>query len=98
MGATVLESCHSTWIFDTDRMRFRRILKGIEVGERTVATDWRPYARLELDPRSEIFSVWLNAEGTHLIRSWRHTAGCEQCTGQVTGPLSLDDIGDAIGV
>ena len=25
----VLESCHSTWIFDTDKMRFRRVLKGL---------------------------------------------------------------------
>ena len=26
---SVLESCHSTWIFDTERMRFRRVLKGL---------------------------------------------------------------------
>ena len=31
MKAVILESCHSTWIFDTDRMRFRRILNDIEV-------------------------------------------------------------------
>ncbi len=98
MEATILESCHSTWIFDPDRMRFRRILKGIEVGERTVSTDWRPYARLEVDPQSEIFCVWLNEEGTRLIRSWRHSEDCVQCTGHVTGPLSLEDIGTAIGI
>jgi hypothetical protein len=33
-----IESCHSTWIFDTDRMRFRRILKGTEVGGQPVVT------------------------------------------------------------
>jgi hypothetical protein len=30
MDTVIVESCHSTWVFDLTRMRFCRILKGIE--------------------------------------------------------------------
>ncbi len=53
----VLESCHSTWLFDTTRMRFRRILKGLNLDARNASTAWRPYFGLELDPYSESFVV-----------------------------------------
>ena len=29
MDVVILESCHSTWVFDLARMRFCRILRGI---------------------------------------------------------------------
>lgn len=74
----VLDSCYSTWIFDSSAMRFRRILKGIEFTHR-VTTAWRPYWGLDLDPDDDGFTVYLNAGHTRLIRSWRHTAGCAQC-------------------
>jgi hypothetical protein len=88
----VLESCHSTWIFDPRHLRFRRILKGIEVGHRTVATEWRPYWQVQLDPEGEGFTVFLNSSRTRLIRSWRHTRGCSQCGTSNTVELSLEDI------
>ncbi len=88
----VLESCHSTWLFDADRMRFRRILKGLDLDSRQASTAWRPYFGLEMDPLSESFVVLLNAEGTRLLRSWRHVDRCPQCGGDATGELSLDDI------
>ena len=46
----VLESCHSTWIFDTERLRFRRILKGLALDAHAATTAWRPYFGLEIDP------------------------------------------------
>jgi hypothetical protein len=92
VDAFVLESCNSTWLFDTERMRFRRVLKGADVGRRPTTTEWRPYFRIDLDPRSESFVVVLNAEGTRLLRSWRHTHQCTQCGGQETVALSLDEI------
>jgi len=88
----VLESCNSTWFFDTDRMRFRRVLKGADVGSRPTTTEWRPYFGLEVDPRSESFVVVLNAEGTRLLRSWRHTHQCSECGGRATAQLSLDEV------
>jgi hypothetical protein len=75
----VVESCHSTWIFDTPRMRFCRVLKGIQSAGRLVTTAWQPYWRLELDPYAEDFTVYLNPSRTRLIRSWRHTEDCRQC-------------------
>jgi hypothetical protein len=91
----VLESCHSTWLFDTERMRFRRILKGLDMDARHASTAWRPYFGLELDPISESFVVLLNPEGTRLLRSWRHVEQCPQCGGNQTAELSLDELRSA---
>ena len=92
MEPLVIESCNSTWLFDSERMRFRRILKGVDVGRHPAATEWRPYFGLDVDPSSESFVVVLNAEGTRLLRSWRHTEQCSQCGAQATAELSLDDV------
>ena len=92
----ILESCHSTWVFDSDRMQFCRILKGIKIASRSVSTEWRPYWRLELDPKTEAFSVYFNASRTRLIRSWRHLQNCAQCGGNGTTELTLDDIQHAL--
>ncbi|HWD55392.1 MAG TPA: hypothetical protein VG346_09725 [Acidimicrobiales bacterium] len=92
MTPTVFESCNSTWVFDPEHLRFRRILKGIEVDRRAVFTEWRPYFGLEVADDSESFTVLLNEEGTRLIRSWRHTGDCAQCGGHITAELSLEDI------
>jgi hypothetical protein len=96
MSPTVFESCNSTWVFDQEHMRFRRILKGIEVEQRAVLTEWRPYFGLEVADDSEAFTVLLNPEGTRLIRSWRHTSECAQCNGHVTDELALEDIMTAV--
>jgi hypothetical protein len=95
---TILESCHSTWIFEPDRQRFRRILKEIEVAQRPVFTEWRPYSGLEIDPIGESFTVFLTEDHRRLIRSWRHTHDCTQCGGHVTNELSLEDIRNALSV
>jgi hypothetical protein len=87
----VLESCHSTWLFDTTEHRFCRVLKGPRL-DASVATEWRHYDRLVLHPNSDAFVVFLDASGTRLLRSWRHTARCEQCGGNVTAEMSLDDL------
>jgi hypothetical protein len=92
----VFESCNATWIFDTDAMRFRRVLKGIEVEGHAVVTEWRPFYGLEFDETSETFRVLLNAEGTKLIQSWRHTHDCTQCGGHVTAELSREELRAAI--
>jgi hypothetical protein len=88
----VLDSCHSTWLFDVPAKRFRRILKGLDVDPAVAATDWRSYERLELSEGSEAFVVLLNPAGTRRIRSWRHVDGCEQCEGENTIELSLEEI------
>ncbi|HEX3794179.1 MAG TPA: hypothetical protein VHV57_06735 [Acidimicrobiales bacterium] len=96
MDVITLESCHSTWVFEPNAMRFRRILKEIEVGDHAVATGWRPYFRLQLESDSEAFTVFLNPEGSRLIRSWRHTQDCQQCGGHVTAVLSLTELRNAL--
>jgi len=95
MEPFVLESCHSTWLFDTERMRFRRVLKGLDLESRPASTGWRPYFGLDIDPISESFVVLLNPEGTRLLRSWRHVEHCAQCGGEATAELSLEDLRSA---
>lgn len=92
MDPLVFESCHATWVFEMESMRFRRILKGIEVDGAAVATGWRSFYGLDFDETSEVFRVRLNPEGTKLIQSWRHTSDCRQCGGHVTTELSLEDL------
>jgi hypothetical protein len=98
METIILESCHSTWVIDPDRMRFRRILKQIEVGHEAVATDWRPYFEFHFDPQGESFTVFLDPDGMHRIRSWRHTQDCPQCGGHVTAEFSLDELRNAVSI
>lgn len=93
---TMLESCHSTWVFDPPKMRFKRILKGLGMQPGHASTAWRPYYGLQLDETSESFVVLLNPEGTRLLRSWRHMAHCHQCGGEPTGEYSLDDLQSAL--
>jgi hypothetical protein len=87
----VVESCHSTWLFDETDRRFSRIVKGVREGPR-VMTAWRPYDRLVLTHNSDAFVVFLDPTGTRLLRSTRHTAHCERCGGEVTAEMSLEDL------
>ena len=96
MVPLVFESCHATWIFDMDAMRFRRIVKGVAVEGHPVATGWRPFYGLEFAEDSERFIVHLNESGTRLIQSWRHIGDCTQCAGHVTSELSLEEIRAAL--
>ena len=93
---TVIESCHSTWIFDAIRMRFRRILKGTEVGGEPVTTGWRAYYQLDVPPDAETFTVYLNPAGSRMIRSWRHAPDCAQCGQHRTEEISLERLRAAI--
>lgn len=87
-----MESCHSIWVFDTEGMRFRRFLKALDFGGTPVGTDWRSYYGLDIDPVSHSFVVWLDPEGTRMLRSWRHTPNHEDCGEEATGELLLEDL------
>lgn len=95
MDVVILESCHSTWVFDLARMRFCRILRGM-VARCSVSTGWRPYSDLEINPGDETFTVYLSVSRTRVIRSWLHTHACTQCRGHTTTELSLEDIRAAV--
>ena len=90
-----IDSCHSIWLFDTQRMRFRRVPKDTSVSSPPLESDWEPYFGLEVSPESGAFAVALNESRTRLLRSWRHTSPCEHCSTDneidldVTGEVSL---------
>jgi hypothetical protein len=96
MQIITLESCHSTWIFDTRQLRFCRILRGIAVGQRRISTEWRPYWDLEIEPHGRTFTVTLNEARSRLIRSTLHSSACGACGGTHTTELPLEQIGRAV--
>lgn len=87
----VIESCHSTWLFDTVDRRFCRVLR-TSLEPPTVATDWRSYDRLVVEDDTDAFVVFLDPSGSRLLRSWRHGAQCAHCGRDFTGELSLEDL------
>lgn len=91
-----VESCHSIWLFDTERRRFRRLPKGSPFQELSLESDWEPYYGLEISVESGAFAVALNASRTRFLRSWRHTERCEHCMtpADVTAELTIAPVAD----
>ena len=96
MQIITLESCHSTWIFDTRQLRFCRILRGLAFEQPRISTEWRPYWELEIDPQAESFTVILNEARSRLIRSSLHTSACRACGSRHTTELSLEEVARAV--
>ena len=86
----VLESCHSLWIFEPERGRFRRVPRGTRLDMPSAENEWTPYYRLELDASSGAFSVGLNPDDTRVLRSWIHADPCRHCSSDQTGELSVE--------
>jgi hypothetical protein len=88
----VLESCNSTWLFDTRRHRFRRVLKGLALDARDASTGWRSYVRLETDWELGTMTVVLNDTGTRILRSALHSVNCRRCGDEPTEEVSLEEL------
>ena len=87
-----IDSTHSTWIFDTERMRFRRLPKGADPTTPSLESDWQPYFSLDVDPASGAFTVALNEDRTRLLRAWRDdSAESDEAS---TKELRLEPTGD----
>lgn len=91
-GVQMIESCNSTWLFDSARLRFRRVPKGTSLDVPASPEEWERYYTLELDPDSDAFVVTLNEAGTRLLRSYRHRVPCPHCGGNATTELSLEAV------
>lgn len=88
----LLESCHSIWIFEPARSRFRRVPRGTRLDMPWPESDWTPYFRLEVEPSTGAFAVGLNEDDTRVLRSWLHIEPCRHCGSDQTGELSLDSV------
>lgn len=66
-----IDSTNSTWLFDPEQMRFRRLPRGVDPGDPAMSAEWQPYYALEFDGETGSFTVALNPERTRLLRSWR---------------------------
>ena len=82
-----IESTHSIWLFDAERMRFRRVPKGTDADSPSLDSDWEPYFALDVDHDTGAFTVALNEDRTRLLRAWRDNVPAQDGT---TGELSLE--------
>jgi hypothetical protein len=85
----LLESSYSIWVFDSEHMRFCRILKGVSSNGRPVVTGWRSYFGLGNESWAESFVVTLNPEGTRFLRAGRHTDSVKGQTGLSVGRMDI---------
>jgi hypothetical protein len=88
----VLESCNSTWMFDPERGRFRRVPRGTRLDFPASDSEWEPYFGIEVLPDTGAFVVHLNESGTKLLRAYQHFEPCEHCGVDSTGLVSLTEI------
>jgi hypothetical protein len=70
---TVIRSHHTTWVFDSDRMRFARLPLGTDPTGPIPESQWEVFHSLEVDADTGEFTVTLNPAGTRLLRSWKAT-------------------------
>jgi hypothetical protein len=96
-GATVriLESCHSLWLFDPSRMRFRRLPRDADLDVPCSDGDWIGYHSFDMDLVMGTFVVGLNPEGTRLLRAWVHDEPCRHCA-DVTAEFSVSALRAAL--
>jgi hypothetical protein len=86
LGADLMErikSTHSIWLFDVERMRFRRVPKGTDANAPSLDSDWEPYFALDVDNETGAFTVALNEDRTRLLRAWRDDVPDTQGTGEL---------------
>ena len=73
-----METCTTTWAFDTGRSRFTRLPRGLALSNSSA--DWRPYHSMNVDMEAASVEVALDAAGTRLLRADIHTGGvCPDC-------------------
>ncbi len=78
-----IESTHSVWLFDTDRMRFRRVPKGTDPDAPSLDKDWEAFFALDVDDETGAFTVALNDDRTRLLRAWRDDVPAPEGTGEL---------------
>jgi hypothetical protein len=86
-GLRVLQSCTSTWMFDTVALRFCRVPRDAAMAVNS-PTAWSVYERLEINEPRSSFVVVLDEGRTRVVRAWLHTDPCDRCRPE---PESLDD-------
>lgn len=86
LGRMSFSSCNSVWTFDLNSKRFARLPRGSFSLLNDISFPdhlWNDYFDLALDPNGVGFVVYLNEEGTKLLRSYRHLEPCEYCDDRV---------------
>jgi hypothetical protein len=72
-----VESCTTTWAFDTARNRFARLPRGMSLTG--TSAEWKPYASMVVDLTAGTVEVALDEAGTQLLRSEVHNGPCDSC-------------------
>jgi hypothetical protein len=79
----VLESCTTTWAFETERKRFARLPRGLTLT--STSAEWRPYASMWFDLGARTLVVSLDEAGTQLLQSDIHNGPCPDCGTEADG-------------
>lgn len=66
-----IETANSIWLFEPERERFWRVPRGLDVNSPATARAWQPYFKLVLDAETGAFTVWLDRDGTRMLRSYQ---------------------------
>lgn len=79
------ESCNTSWCFDQENLRFKRIPR--PVGKQASKSDfavapWEEYFEINLSDSTDEFTVVLNEAESRLLRSWTHSENCVHCFGK----------------
>ncbi|HZJ26677.1 MAG TPA: hypothetical protein VFF40_06665 [Acidimicrobiia bacterium] len=84
-----IDTSHSIWLFDRERMLYRRLPRGADPDAPSFKVEWEQYFGLEIGSDGS-FTVALNVERTHLLRSYRDDAdgGPSDVTHQVASAAS----------
>lgn len=79
----MLESCTTTWAFDTGRNRFARLPRGVTLT--STSAEWRPYSSMWFDMGARTLVVQLDQAGTNLLQTDIHNGPCQECGDEGTG-------------
>lgn len=98
------ESCNTSWCFDQENLRFKRIPRpqGRQASKSDfVAVPWEEYFEINFSDTTDEFTVVLNKMESRLLRSWRHSENCVHCFGKKdtysTEEISVNQLKDLLG-
>lgn len=88
-----IDTCNSTWIFDTSEHRFVRLPRNQahpDAAAMVPPSRWEPYDSVVVDPVSGAFLVRLNPSGSRILRSMIHRDPCPRCSSESAAPLTIE--------
>jgi hypothetical protein len=84
----LFHSTHSTWLFDPEGKRFKRVPAGVDPEGPFASAPWEPYHDLVVD--GDEFTVVLDDAGTLLLRAHTREAEVDLTIDDATQEIKLE--------